>query len=42
MQQMHFIEFDEVNMLKENQGLAGFIELRPFDAVLPYMISSGY
>lgn len=39
---MHFFELDEVKMLKEKQGLAGFIELRPFDAVLPYMISSGY
>lgn len=41
MQQMHFIEL-EVNTLKKKQGLSGFIELRPFDAVLASMISSGY
>lgn len=42
MQQVHFIELDELNTLKEKQGLSGFIELRPFDAVLPSMISYGY
>lgn len=42
MQQMHFIELDEVNTLKKKQGLSGFIELRPFDVVLASMISSGY
>lgn len=35
MQKKHFIELDEVNTLKEKQGLSGFIDLRPFDAVLP-------